>query len=128
MFKSTAVYSAASPHACTRRFGATTEDAEGSRATQSTTMSTVEQAGELPAAQVGIAGSRDDLGYSPPVLPLPRAPSSLLKRCGGDLVFPWRNTRKHTHAGASRGFFFSFFLGFRRPNLITGLSGRRTPD
>jgi len=24
--------------------------------------------------------------------------------------------------------FFSFFLGFRRPNLITGLSGWRTPD
>ena len=25
-------------------------------------------------------------------------------------------------------YFFSFFLGFRRPNLITGLSGWRTPD
>jgi len=25
-------------------------------------------------------------------------------------------------------FFLSFFLGFRRPNLITGLSGWRTPD
>jgi len=24
--------------------------------------------------------------------------------------------------------FLSFFLGFRRPNLITGLSGRRTYD
>jgi len=24
--------------------------------------------------------------------------------------------------------FLSFFLGFRRPNLITGLSGWRTPD
>ena len=25
-------------------------------------------------------------------------------------------------------FFLSFFLGFRRPNLSTGLSGWRTPD
>jgi len=28
----------------------------------------------------------------------------------------------------SEFFFLSFFLGFRRPNLITGLSGWRTPD
>jgi len=27
-----------------------------------------------------------------------------------------------------KNFFLSFFLGFRRPSLITGLSGRRTPD
>jgi len=29
---------------------------------------------------------------------------------------------------AKISFFLSFFLGFRRPSLITGLSGRRTPD
>ena len=35
------------------------------------------------------------------------------------------NTRLTT---CLKTFFLSFFLGFRRPNLITGLSGWRTPD
>jgi len=30
--------------------------------------------------------------------------------------------------GREETFFLSFFLGFRRPNLITGPSGWRTPD
>jgi len=29
---------------------------------------------------------------------------------------------------AENAYFASFFLGFRRPNLITGLRSRRTPD
>jgi len=31
-------------------------------------------------------------------------------------------------SGMTNPFFLSFFLGFRRPNLVNGLSGWRTPD
>ena len=36
--------------------------------------------------------------------------------------------RSHRHGHGMEHFFLSFFLGFRRPNLINGLSGWRTPD
>ena len=35
---------------------------------------------------------------------------------------------KHARGVLFENFFIYFFLGFRRPNIITGLSGWRTPD